>query len=153
MEPPSTADIAVETEVPAPPEIKEVVPPTKFQRLAPILMVVAIVGMIGIFFASGIRRISNPMFLMFPIMFALSGASMMGGHGAAGGPKTPEINGLRRKYLEMLSNLRAKVHDRARAQYEFLAHVAPPPAGSPGRRSPRSPAPRARRRTPRAGSS
>lgn len=128
VEPPSAKDIAVETEVPPPPEVKEVVPPGKFQRLAPLIMVVAIVGMLGIFFASGIRRITSPTMLIFPIMFALSAAGMMGGHGNAGGPKTLEINAIRRKYLAMLSNLRGKVHERAGAQYSFLAHFAPPPS-------------------------
>ena len=126
-EAPSAKDIAVETEVPAPQEIKEVVPPSKFQRLVPFLIVVAVVGMLGIFFASGIRRITSPYMLMFPLMFVMGAVGMIGGHGNSGGPGTAEINGIRRVFLEMLTDLRAKVHDRASAQYAFLAHFAPPP--------------------------
>lgn len=117
----------METEVPPPPEIKEVVPPGKFQRLLPWLMVIAIVGMIGIFLASGVRKITSPTMFIFPLMFAASALGMLGGHGNSGGPKTAEINGQRRKYLEMLTKLRHKVHDRATAQYGYLAHYAPPP--------------------------
>ncbi|WP_193606205.1 type VII secretion protein EccCa [Mycobacteroides abscessus] len=125
---PDSKEVSVETEVPPPPEIKEVVPPSKWQRLLPILMVVAIVGMIGIFLASGIRKITSPTMLLFPIMFAVSALGMMGGYGNSGGPKTAEINALRRKYLEMLSNLRTKVYSRAAAQYDYLSHFAPPPS-------------------------
>lgn len=91
-------------------------------------MVVAIIGMIGIFLASGVRKITSPYMLMFPLMFAASALGMMGGYGNSGGPKTAEINALRRKYLEMLSNLRTKVYKRAVAQYDYLAHFAPPPS-------------------------
>lgn len=126
-EAPSAKDIAVETEVPAPQELKEVVPPSKFQRLVPFLIVVAVVGMLGIFFASGIRRITSPYMLMFPLMFLMGAFGMIGGHGNSGGPGTDEINGIRRMFLETLTELRAKVHDRASAQYAFLAHFAPPP--------------------------
>lgn len=124
---PDGKEVSVETEVPPPPEIKEVVPPSKWQKLLPILMVVAIIGMIGIFLASGVRKITSPYMLMFPLMFAASALGMMGGYGNSGGPKTAEINALRRKYLEMLSNLRTKVYGRAVAQYDYLAHFAPPP--------------------------
>ncbi|MBS1691256.1 MAG: type VII secretion protein EccCa [Actinobacteria bacterium] len=124
---PDGKEVSVETEVPPPPEIKEVVPPNKWQKLLPILMVVAIIGMIGIFLASGVRK-TSPYMLMFPLMFAASALGMLGGYGNSGGPKTAEINALRRKYLEMLSNLRTKVYGRAVAQYDYLSHFAPPPS-------------------------
>lgn len=117
----------VETTVPPPSEVPDVVPVGKWQKLLPLLMVVAVVGIIGIFFASGIRKIS-PFMLMFPLMFLMSAGAMMGGHASGGGKKTPEINAERRKYSEMLSRLRGTVHERAERQYGFLAHSAPPPA-------------------------
>lgn len=117
----------VETTVPPPSEVPDVVPANKWAKLLPLLMVVAVVGMIGIFFASGIRKIS-PFMLMFPLMFLMAAAGMMGGHLGGGGKKTPEINAERRKYGEMLTRLRGSVHERATAQYNFLAHSAPPPA-------------------------
>lgn len=123
---PSSKEINQAIPVPAPPEIKEVVPPHWFQKAVPWLMVIAIVGMLGIFLASGARRVS-PMMLMFPLMMLMGGGGMMAGHGNSGGPNTAEINGLRRKYLEMLTNLRRKVHGRAKDQYAYLAHFAPPP--------------------------
>jgi S-DNA-T family DNA segregation ATPase FtsK/SpoIIIE len=116
----------VETKVPPPSEVPEVIPPGKFQKLLPLLMVVGIVGMMGIFLASGLRRIS-PYMLMFPLMFLASGAGMMGGFAGSSGKKTPEINAERRKYTEMLTLLRRTVHRRADQQYAFLAHTAPPP--------------------------
>lgn len=119
-------EINIETEVPPPDELPEVVPPNKFQRLLPWLMVVAIVGMIGIFLATGLRRIS-PFMLMFPLMFLMAAGGMMAGYGNSGGPKTGEINLKRRKYSEMLTGLRRTVHQRAGAQYRYLAHYAPPP--------------------------
>ena len=97
-----------------------------FQKLLPLLMGVAIIGMIGIFLSMGIRRMS-PMMLMFPLMFLMAAGGMMAGHGNSGGPKTPEIDLNRRKYLEMLTGLRRKVHSRAAAQYRYLAHYAPSP--------------------------
>lgn len=116
----------VETTVPTPSEVPDLVPVGKFAKIAPLLMVIAVVGMIGIFFASGIRKI-NPMMGMFALMFVMSAVGMMGGHAGSGGKKTPEINAERRKYLEMLTRLRGTVHQRAANQYEFLAHSAPPP--------------------------
>lgn len=117
----------VETTVPPPSEVPDVVPVGKFQKVLPLLMVVAIVGMIGIFLASGIRKVS-PFMLMFPLMFLMSAGGMMGGHIGGGGKKTPEINAERRKYSEMISRLRGTVHERASRQYDFLAHSAPNPA-------------------------
>ena len=117
----------VETTVPPPSEVPDVVPVGKFQKILPLLMVVAVVGMIGIFLASGIRKIS-PFMLMFPLMFLMSAGGMMGGHFGGGGKKTPEINAERRKYSEMISRLRGTVHERAERQYEYLAHSAPTPA-------------------------
>ena len=117
----------VETTVPAPSEIPEIIPPGKFQRLAPLLMVIAVVGMIGIMAATGARKLmSSPLMLMFPLMMIMSAGGMIGGHAGSGGKKTPEINAERRKYLQMLTNLRKTVHERAAAQYAFLAHSAPP---------------------------
>ena len=126
VEAPPAEEITVATEVPPPNEIPEVVPPNKFQKLLPLLMGVAIIGMIGIFLSMGIRRMS-PMMLMFPLMFLMAAGGMMAGHGNSGGPKTPEIDLNRRKYLEMLTGLRRKVHSRAAAQYRYLAHYAPSP--------------------------
>lgn len=125
---PSTKDVTVATDVPAPPEVKEVVPPGKLQRVLPLIMVVAIVGMLGIFLVSGVRRMTSPMMLLFPIMFAFSALGMLGGNGGRGGPNTGEINGLRQQYLKMLTKLRSTVYARANAQYKFLAHFAPPPS-------------------------
>ena len=102
----------VETTVPPPSEVPDVVPVGKFQKVLPLLMVVAIVGMIGIFLATGIRKVS-PYMLMFPLMFLMSAGGMMGGHFGAGGKKTPEINAERRKYSEMITRLRGTVHERA----------------------------------------
>ncbi len=127
VEEPSAKEVNIETEVPPPSEIPEVVAPNKFQKLLPLLIVVAVIGMIGIFFATGLRRVS-PYMLMFPLMFLMAAGGMMSGYGNSGGPKTGEIDLNRRKYLEMLTSLRKKVHSRAAAQYGYLAHYAPPPA-------------------------
>lgn len=127
VEAPDAGDLNIETEVPAPEEIKDVVPPSKIQQIMPLVMVVAIVGMIGIFIVNGGAKNMSPMRMLFPLMFIMSAAAMLGGNGNSGGPKTGEINGLRRKYQEMLTKLRDKVHNRATAQYNYLAHFAPPP--------------------------
>ena len=76
VEAPPAEEITVATEVPPPNEIPEVVPPNKFQKLLPLLMGVAIIGMIGIFLSMGIRRMS-PMMLMFPLMFLMAAGGMV----------------------------------------------------------------------------
>lgn len=91
-----------------PPEVPRAVPASLLQRLLPLVMVLAMVGMVALLYASGMA--ANPMMLMFPVMMAVSMLGMLatsGGRG--GGARAAELNEQRKDYLRYLSDTRAEV--------------------------------------------
>ncbi|MGL4306992.1 MAG: type VII secretion protein EccCa [Mycobacteriaceae bacterium] len=110
----------------APPTIPKITPGGLLQKLLPLVMVVAMVGMMALMFTSGMGR--NPMSLMFPIMMLVSMLGMLGGSGR-GGAKTAEVNEDRKDYLRYLEQTRKDVGETAKEQHKSLNWIHPDPSG------------------------
>ncbi|MCX5043932.1 type VII secretion protein EccCa [Aldersonia sp. NBC_00410] len=111
-----------------PPEIPRVVPGNLLSKLLPVVMVVAMVGMMAMLFTSGGFG-ANPMSLMFPAMMVFSMVGMFAGQGRSGAPRPAEANEDRKDYLRYLDQLRDDVHDTRERQHAALSwsHPAPGP--------------------------
>ncbi|CRK50492.1 ESX-4 secretion system protein EccC4 [Rhodococcus sp. RD6.2] len=108
-----------------PPDIPKVVPGNLVQKLLPVVMVVAMVGMVALMFTSGMS--SNPMSLMFPVMMVVSMLGMLAG-GRGNGSRGAEINEDRKDYLRYLDQLRRDVYDTVDKQRAALDWSHPDPA-------------------------
>ncbi|AUS79208.1 type VII secretion protein EccC [Actinoalloteichus sp. AHMU CJ021] len=90
-----------------PPEVPRPIPGNIIQKLLPVIMIVASIGMMALMFT--MRR--NPMMLMFGGMFLISTIGMMvGGGGKGNAQKKAEMDEDRKDYLRYLGQMR----DRAR---------------------------------------
>ncbi|MGB3769648.1 MAG: type VII secretion protein EccCa [Rhodococcus sp. (in: high G+C Gram-positive bacteria)] len=112
-------------EIEAPPEIPRVVSGSPLLKMLPLVMVVAMVGMVALMISSGAA--ANPMTLLFPAMMVVSMLGMFAGGGRGGGPKTAELDESRKDYLGYLGSLRDRVRATARAQRESLVWSHPSP--------------------------
>lgn len=112
----------------APPEIPRVVPGNLFIRLLPVVMVIAVIGMIALMFSVGGRAMaSNPMMMMFPMMMVLSMVGMFMGGGGRSGKAAAELNEERKDYFRYLSNLRDDAASTADEQRRALEWSHPDP--------------------------
>jgi hypothetical protein len=74
-----------EVSLQSPPEVPRVIPGNLLAKLMPIIMLVAVVGMIALVVTVGGRNVTrNPMFLLFPMMMIMSIAGMFMGGGRSG---------------------------------------------------------------------
>ncbi|MGK8488373.1 type VII secretion protein EccCa [Nocardia asiatica] len=112
-----------------PPELPRPVPGRLLMKLMPVVLVVAVVGMIALMFTSGARNVlGNPLMMMFPLMMLTSVGGMLAG-GTGGGTKSAaELNEDRKDYFRYLGQLRKDVHKIAVAQRESLLWSHPAPA-------------------------
>ncbi|KIQ17199.1 type VII secretion protein EccC [Rhodococcus sp. MEB064] len=113
-------------EIEAPPEIPRVVPGDPLLKMLPLVMVVAMVGMVALLVTSGAA--ANPMMLLFPAMMVVSMLGMFAGGGRGGGPRAAELDESRKDYLTYLSELRRKVRATGQAQSASLAWTHPDPS-------------------------
>ena len=121
-----------EVTITAPPELTRPVPAPLLVRLLPVVMVVAVVGMVAMLFLTGGRgMLTNPMFLMFPLMMVMSMVGMLAGGGRGGAAKSAELAEERKDYLRYLANLRDQVRRTVTAQHEAAQWVHPEPAALP----------------------
>ncbi|MBU3065210.1 type VII secretion protein EccCa [Nocardia sp. NEAU-G5] len=123
--PPRTpgGEVVLET----PPEITAPIPSPLWQRLMPLVMVVATVGMMGLMFTTGGKNmLSNPLTMMFPMMMLMSMVGMFAGR-SGGGKKAAELNEERKDYFRYLEQLRNDVRDTGRSQRVALAWSHPHP--------------------------
>ncbi|MET7768266.1 type VII secretion protein EccCa [Nocardia sp. NPDC005366] len=112
----------------APPEITSPVPSPLWQRLMPIVMVVAMVGMVGLMFTvSGKSMLTNPITMMFPMMMLMSMVAMFAGRTGGGGKRAAELNEERKDYFRYLEQLRGDVRGTGAAQREALLWSHPHP--------------------------
>ncbi|MFH5206652.1 type VII secretion protein EccCa [Antrihabitans sp. NCIMB 15449] len=110
-----------------PPEIPRVTPGNLMMKLLPVVMVVAMVGMMALLFTSGGIG-SNPYSLLFPVMMLFSMLGMFAGQGGrGGGAKTAEANEDRKDYLRYLDQLRRDVYETGDAQRTALTWSHPDP--------------------------
>ncbi|MGU3292766.1 type VII secretion protein EccCa [Williamsia sp. M5A3_1d] len=116
-----------EMSVQPPPEIPRNVPGSILMRLLPLVMVVAMVGMMALFFTAGSSALRNPVTLLFPMMMLMSMVGMFAGGGRGNGPKAAELNEERKDYLRYLGRLRKDVDDTAHDQLKALSWSHPSP--------------------------
>jgi S-DNA-T family DNA segregation ATPase FtsK/SpoIIIE len=112
-----------------PPEVPRVIPGRLLVKLMPLVMVVAVVGMIALMITVGGRDLTrNPMFLIFPMMMVMSMAGMfMGGMGGRSGKSAAELNEERKDYFSYLANLRDEAADTGAEQRTALEWSHPDP--------------------------
>ncbi|KQS00478.1 secretion protein EccC [Williamsia sp. Leaf354] len=116
-----------EMAVQPPPEVPRNVPGSILTRLLPLVMVVAMVGMMALFFTAGSSALRNPVTLLFPMMMVMSMVGMFASGGRSGGPKAAELNEERKDYLRYLGRLRKDVDDTANDQLKALSWSHPSP--------------------------
>ncbi|MGB8963318.1 MAG: type VII secretion protein EccCa, partial [Pseudonocardiaceae bacterium] len=109
-----------------PPEVPRVLPGNIVQKILPVVMIVAVLGMVGYTFTTGDGK-SNPLFLMFPIMMVVSTVGMFAG-GGRGGQAKAEMNEDRKDYLRYLGQMRERAREAAQEQRAALEWSHPDPA-------------------------
>ncbi|HTM83803.1 MAG TPA: type VII secretion protein EccCa [Mycobacterium sp.] len=137
-EPPAGPSPAGELLVDAPPPVPQATRANPLARLLPVVMVIAMVGMMVVYFASGAASSRGPMVMFFPVMMVMSvlGTLIYSTRGAGQGA---ELNRDRRDYLRYLDGLDIAAAGTARTQREALRAAHPEPgllwtlAGSPRR--------------------
>ncbi len=119
---PATGDIEVRT----PPQVPRLASGNVVTRLAPVLMLLAMAGMMVFYFRSGSVTGRNPMFLLFPAMMVLSmiGTTVLGSRGAR---RAGEIDADRREYLVYLDAIGECAGRTAAEQHHRLHRNHPPP--------------------------
>jgi S-DNA-T family DNA segregation ATPase FtsK/SpoIIIE len=111
--------------VAAPPQVPTAAPAGLMTRLIPVTTLVVTAGMVAVVFAIGSPMLSNPMFLAFPVMMALS--ALAGLAQGAGRQAATELAAARRRYLEYLDGLGAQLSESAAAQQVWLREAHPDP--------------------------
>ncbi|WP_067667002.1 type VII secretion protein EccCa [Nocardia miyunensis] len=112
----------------APPEITAPIPNPLWQRLMPLVMVVAMLGMVGMMFTMGGKAmLSNPLTMMFPMMMLMSMVGMFAGRAGGGGKRSAELNEERKDYFRYLEQLRRDVRNTGMSQREALTWSHPHP--------------------------
>ncbi|MEO3760781.1 type VII secretion protein EccCa [Mycobacterium sp. B14F4] len=99
--PVTTGEVAVK----APPALPKPAAGNAVARLLPLVMLVACVGMMAVYFTTGVASKRSPMFMFFPVMMAMSalGSVVYGARGGAA--RSAEIDASRRNYLRYLDSL------------------------------------------------
>ncbi len=110
-----------------PPEVPRVIPGNIVQKLLPVVMIVAVLGMVAFLFSNEGTR-DNPIFLLFPIMMLVSTIGMFAGGGRGGGQRKAEMNEDRKDYLRYLGQVRERARDAAEEQRAALEWSHPDPA-------------------------
>ncbi|MED5801449.1 type VII secretion protein EccCa [Gordonia sp. Z-3] len=111
-----------------PPDVPRVVPGNMLLKLLPVVMVVAVVGMIALMFVTGGRNIlSNPLFMMFPLMMLMSMFGMFAAGGRGGGKRAAELNEERKDYFRYLGQTRQQVLETVTAQRAAATWSHPDP--------------------------
>ncbi|MGB6244237.1 type VII secretion protein EccCa, partial [Gordonia sp. (in: high G+C Gram-positive bacteria)] len=118
-----------EIELTSPPELSRAVPANLLVRLLPVVMVLAVVGMVAMMLVTGgASALANPLFLMFPMMMVMSMVGMLASGGRGGTERAAELNENRKDYLRHLGRLREQVTETAMRQRESAEFQHPEPA-------------------------
>jgi ESX secretion system protein EccC len=110
-----------------PPEIPRVIPGNILMKLMPVVMVVAMLGMMALLFTAGGAVGRNPVTLLFPMMMLFSMVGMFGQGGRGGGQKKAEMNEDRKDYLRYLGQMRDRAREASLDQRAALEWVHPDP--------------------------
>ena len=121
-----------EVNIQPPPDIPRAIPGNLLMKILPVVMIVAVVGMIALMFTVGGRSMmTNPMMMMFPMMMIMSMAGMFMGGGRGGGKRAAELNEERKDYFRYLGQVRSDIHDTGKAQRDALEWSHPEPKALP----------------------
>lgn len=123
VEPPAidAGEITLKT----PPSVPRPVPPNVVQRIAPWLMIIAVAGMMIMFYKSGSGAMRSPMFMMFPLMMIMGMGGMWGNRGT--GTKMNEAVQERGFYYRYIDELRSRAIKSAELQHKLAEHHHPNP--------------------------
>lgn len=116
-----------EVSLQSPPEVPRVIPGNLLMKLLPIIMLVAVIGMIALLITVGGRNLTrNPMFLLFPMMMIMSMAGMFMGGGKSG-KAAAELNEERKDFFSYLAGLRDDAEQTGAEQRAALQWSHPDP--------------------------
>jgi S-DNA-T family DNA segregation ATPase FtsK/SpoIIIE len=96
-------------------------------KLMPVVMVVAMLGMVVLMFTTGGDAAKNPLTFMFPLMMLMSMGGMFASGNRGGGPKKAEMNADRTDYLRYLGQMRDRAREAMAEQRAALEWVHPDP--------------------------
>ncbi|MFF0609206.1 type VII secretion protein EccCa [Nocardia tengchongensis] len=114
----------------APPEIPRPVAAPLMAKLMPVVMVVAMIGMLAMMSLMGRSMLSNPYMMMMPMMMIMSMAGMlMGQRGSS--KSSAELNEERKDYFRYLDQTRREVRRTGQKQLETLIWSHPEPVDLP----------------------
>ena len=103
-------------------------PPSPLVRLLPVVMVVAVIGMIAMMVVTGGRgALANPLFFMFPLMMVMSMVGMLAGGNRGGPARSAEVNEERKDYLRYLTQAREQAASTAARQRSCAEWSHPDP--------------------------
>ena len=111
-----------------PNDVPQTLPGNPITLLLPVVLVVAMAGMLVLFVRSGVAAAHNPASLLFPAVMVLSSLGMMA-HGRTAAGRTAEVDESRKDYLRYLDRERAEVSEIACGQRAALLWQHPDPAG------------------------
>lgn len=112
----------------SPPEVPRIIAGNLLSKLMPVMMLVAVVGMIALMVTVGGRDITrNPTFLIFPMMMVMSVAGMFMGGSGRPGKAAAELDEERKDYFTYLAGLRDDAEETGAAQRAALQWSHPDP--------------------------
>lgn len=112
----------------SPPEVPRIISGNLLSKLMPVMMLVAVVGMIALMITVGGRDVSrNPMFLIFPMMMVMSVAGMFMGGAGRPGKAAAELDEERKDFFTYLAGLRDDAEETGAAQRTALEWSHPDP--------------------------
>jgi S-DNA-T family DNA segregation ATPase FtsK/SpoIIIE len=109
-----------------PPPVPTSAPANLLARLLPVALVVAMVGMMVLYFGSGAAASRGPMFTLFPVMMVMSVLGTLV-YSARGSGRTAELNRDRRNYLNYLDGIDLAAAGTACVQRNSLHSAYPDP--------------------------
>ncbi|PXY32214.1 type VII secretion protein EccCa [Prauserella muralis] len=110
-----------------PPEVPRTIPGNIIMKLMPVVMIVAMVGMVVFMFSADTGMARSPFFLMMPLMMMMSMVGMFAGGGRGGQQKKAEMNEDRKDYLRYLGQMRDRAREAMADQRAALEWVHPDP--------------------------
>ena len=116
-----------EVVIESPNEPPRALPASPVVRMLPVVMVVAMAGMMVLFVSSGAAAARNPSSLLFPAMMVVSSIGMIA-HGRGAGARAAELDEGRKDYLRYLGRVRDEAFESARCQRVSLLWQHPDPA-------------------------
>ncbi|MFN6545818.1 type VII secretion protein EccCa [Mycolicibacterium nivoides] len=119
---PPTGEVVID----APPALPRHTPVSPLTRLLPLVLVVAMAGMIAVYATSGTFASRGPASMMFPIMMAVS-AIGTAAYSFRGNGRAPQLHRDRCEYLRYLDGIDTAVGETAHSQWLALhaGHPAP----------------------------